>query len=128
MAAVLRGAGAGGVSRQSGRAAGGAADGGKCGVAPVYSLVRAVYRPGADAPGFIETLPSRGSWTRLGMAPVSVISGVDVLDADGATTRLLPRLLRSTSTPMAKAGFVSPRPWTPPGCRGATRRGWPRPG
>src|SRR3546814_2134426 len=97
MAAVLRGAGAGGVSRQSGRAAGGAADGGKCGVAPVYSLVRAVYRPGADAPGFIETLPSRGSWTRLGMAPVGVISGVDVLDADGATTRLLPRLMRSTS-------------------------------
>src|SRR3546814_14501544 len=47
MAAVLRGAGAGGVSRQSGRAAGGAAEGGTCGVAPVYSLVLAGYWPGA---------------------------------------------------------------------------------
>src|SRR3546814_18467796 len=66
MAAVLRGAGAGGVSRQSGRAAGGAADGGKCGVAPVYSLVRSVSRPGPAEPGVIQTVTYKWEHCRSG--------------------------------------------------------------
>lgn len=40
------------------------------------------------ARGFSETLPLSGSWTRLGVTPVSVISGVEVLEADGAATPL----------------------------------------